>query len=128
MSKKGVLLLAFGGADSIEDVEPFVKNVLKGRPLTHEVVEKAKTRYRLIGGSSPLLKITQSQAVSIKNILADPSSGWVPRGVTPEFFIGIVFWLPYIKDVVKEMKDAGITEAVAIIMAASFISFTTSFM
>ncbi|MEK7880601.1 MAG: ferrochelatase [Deltaproteobacteria bacterium] len=117
MSKKGVLLLAFGGADSIEDVEPFVKNVLKGRPVTPEVVEKAKERYRLIGGSSPLLKITQAQAVSIKTILADPSSGWVPRGMTLDFFIGMRFWHPYIKDVVKEMKDAGITEAVAIIMA-----------
>ena len=110
MSKKGVLLLAFGGADSIEDVEPFVKNVLKGRPVTPEVVEKAKERYRLIGGSSPLLKITQAQAVSIKTILAEDD-------VTPEFFIGMRFWHPYIKDTLKEMKDSGITEAVAIIMA-----------
>ncbi|MFZ3072255.1 MAG: ferrochelatase [Thermodesulfobacteriota bacterium] len=117
MSKKGVLLLAFGGADSIEDVEPFVKNVLKGRPVSSEAVEKAKTRYRLIGGSSPLLKITKAQASSIKNILADPSSGWVPRGSEPDFFIGMRFWRPYIKDVVKEMKDAGIIDAVAIIMA-----------
>src|SRR3972149_11215348 len=110
MSKKGVLLLAFGGADSIEDVEPFVKNVLKGRPVTPEVVEKAKERYRLIGGSSPLLKITQAQAVSIKTILAEDD-------VPPEFFIGMRFWHPYIKDTLKEMKDSGITEAVAIIMA-----------
>src|SRR3990172_2466430 len=110
MSKKGVLLLAFGGADSIEDVEPFVKNVLKGRLVTPEVVEKAKARYRLIGGSSPLLKITRAQAVSIKTILAKDD-------VTTEFFIGMRFWHPYIKDTLKEMKDSGIIEAVAIIMA-----------
>ena len=77
---KGILLLAFGGADSIESVEPFVKNVLKGRIPTQELIDKARERYKLIGGKSPLLDITLAQGKAVTGMLnADPEARYEYR-------------------------------------------------
>ncbi|MBI2413376.1 MAG: ferrochelatase [Deltaproteobacteria bacterium] len=108
--KKAFLLLAFGGAESLDAVEPFIKNVLKGRPVTPEIVEKIKERYKLIGGKSPLLDITKAQAESIRVILAK-------QGLDYKAYVGMRYWDPFIKDTVRQMKEDGVTDAVAIIMA-----------
>jgi len=107
---KGALLLAFGGADSIESVEPFIRNVLKGRPLTRELIEKTRERYALIGGSSPLLGITEAQAKAAGEILNREGSHY-------KIYVGMRYWHPFIKDTIKNMRADGIKEAVAVIMA-----------
>ena len=43
--QKAILLLAFGGADSLEDVEPFIKNVIAPREPSPELISDAKMRY-----------------------------------------------------------------------------------
>ncbi len=108
--KKAFLLLAFGGADSLDSVEPFIKNVLKGRPVTPELVEKTRERYKLIGGKSPLLDITKAQAESIRVILEK-------QGLDYKAYVGMRYWDPFIKDTVRQMKEDGVTDAVAVIMA-----------
>ncbi|MEE9613991.1 MAG: ferrochelatase [Thermodesulfobacteriota bacterium] len=108
---KGVLLLAFGGAESLEDVEPFLKNILKGRPVTPEMVEKARERYRKIGGGSPLLEITRAQAAALESRLNEGGRD------NYRVYVGMRFWHPYIKEAVREMWGDGIEEAVAIVMA-----------
>ncbi|MDH4226683.1 MAG: ferrochelatase [Deltaproteobacteria bacterium] len=108
--KKGVLLLAFGGADAIENVAPFVKNVLKGRPVSDETVKHAEKRYALIGGSSPLLKITLAEADALKVELAS-------LGLDTEVYVGMRFWHPYIKETVRDMWMDGVEDALAVIMA-----------
>ncbi len=107
---KGALLLAFGGADSIESVEPFIRNVLKGRPLSPELIEKTRERYRLIGGSSPLLRITTAQAKAVGEIL-----GRV--GGLYKVYVGMRYWHPFINETIENMHSDGIKEAVAVIMA-----------
>ena len=115
--EKAVLLLAFGGVDSEADIEPFIKNVLKGRPVTPEMVEKAKERYRLIGGRSPLLDITKAQAKAVEEILnSDAGARFTYRA-----YVGMRYWDPFIKDALAGIKKDGIGSAVAVIMAP-FIS------
>ncbi len=108
--KKAVILLAFGGVDSIENVEPFVRNVLKGRPLSREAIEDIKERYRKIGGRSPLLEITTSQANALERRLKT-------LGNPLRVYVGMRYWHPYIRDTLERMKEDGVDEAVAIIMA-----------
>ncbi|MFQ5480149.1 MAG: ferrochelatase [Thermodesulfobacteriota bacterium] len=105
--KTGVLFLAFGGAESLDDVEPFIANVLRGRYIPPGLLAKMKERYRLIGGKSPLLEITKAQAAEVGKALGD-------RYKT---YVGMLNWAPYIPDVIAEMKTEGIKEAVAIVMA-----------
>lgn len=108
---KGVLLLAFGTADSLETIEPFLKNVLKGRPVTEEMVRRARERYGRIGGRSPLLDITGDQARALETELNK-------NGKQYAVYVGMRYWHPYIKDTIREMWADNIEEATAIIMAA----------
>ncbi len=109
-TQKGALLLAFGGADSMESVEPFIRNVLKGRPLTPELIEKTRERYRLIGGSSPLLSITEAQARAVGEVLGRDGGRY-------RTYVGMRYWHPFIKDTIRKMRSDGVKEAVAVIMA-----------
>lgn len=109
-SKKAFLLLAFGGADSIDNIGPFVANVLKGRPVSEELVEKAKERYRLIGGKSPLLEITEAQARAIEKVAA-------AQDLPHKAYVGMRYWHPFIKETISRMKEDGVEEAVALVMS-----------
>lgn len=108
---KGVLLLAFGGADSIESVEPFVKNILKGRDVAPEFIEEMKDRYEAIGGKSPLLEITTGQAKALEEKLNGQNDG-----TDYKVFVGMLNWAPYIKEAIKDIQAAGLTEVQAIVM------------
>jgi ferrochelatase len=90
---KGVLLLAFGGADSIENVGPFVKNILKGREVSSDFIEEMQDRYEAIGGKSPLLEISRAQAKATEERLNAQNDG-----ETYKVFLGMLNWrLSYVK-------------------------------
>ena len=109
-TKRAVLLLAFGGPESMESVEPFVKNVLKGRPVGEEILNKAKERYRLIGGKSPLLDITNAQARALEERLRK-------NGFDYKVYVGMRYWDPFIRETVRKMNGDGVQEAAAIVMS-----------
>lgn len=109
-NKKGVLLLAFGTVDDLDNMEAFLGNVIKGRPVTPELVESAKERYRAVGGRSPLLDITRAQARALGEALKEGGEGWT-------VYVGMRYWEPYIKEAVHNIWADGIEEAVAVIMA-----------
>ena len=58
----GILLLAHGGPNSLEDIEPFLMNIRSGRPFPPHLLEEIRDRYRQIGGYSPLLELSRRQA------------------------------------------------------------------
>lgn len=108
--KKGVILLAFGGAENLDMIEPFLKNILKGRPVTPELLERTIDRYRLIGGKSPLLDITRAQAAAIEEGLAK-------AGAPSKVYVGMRYWHPYIRETLAEMDADGVEAATAVVMA-----------
>ena len=55
----GVLLLAHGTADSVEEIPEYLLRVTGGRPLPEAAVEEVKHRFSAIGGS-PLTPLTRS--------------------------------------------------------------------
>jgi ferrochelatase len=100
----GVLLLAHGTADSVEEIPEYLLRVTGGRPLPEAAVEEVKHRFSAIGGS-PLTPLTLEQG----RLLADELG--VP------VYVGMRNWKPYIADVVHTMREDGITRAVAICLA-----------
>ena len=48
-----VFLMALGGPDSLENVEPYLIDLRGGRPTSPELVEEITERYRATGGKSP---------------------------------------------------------------------------
>ncbi|MBI4063800.1 MAG: ferrochelatase [Elusimicrobia bacterium] len=111
----GVLLMAYGAANSLEEIEPYLLDIRGGRPTSAELVHEIQERYKAIGGKSPLLNITRAQASSLKKFLNKSSSPLTPHP-SPLFkvFIGMRHWHPYIKDPVAEMTKGGVQKFIAL--------------
>ena len=86
MSRVAVVLFNLGGPDSLDAVEPFLRNLFRDpaiirapAPLRHVIARliaqrrgpKARDIYRRIGGGSPLLAETEAQAAALARALDD---------------------------------------------------------
>jgi ferrochelatase len=114
---KALLLLAFGGPRSLEEVE-FLLTHLFGRKPSHELFERVKERYRLIGGCSPLPGITERQAKALEEKLNS-------RGYSFKSYMGMRYSQPLIEETLKEILQDGIKDVVAIPMAPFRSRFST---
>ncbi len=109
----GVLVMAYGGPDRLEEVEPYLLDVRGYRPTAPEIIQEVRERYRAIGGRSPILEQTQAQAASLGKALNDGGSGF-------KTFVGMRHWHPYIKDTLADMQKQGIRQAVGLVMAPHY--------
>src|SRR5512142_512661 len=101
----GLLVMAYGGPDNIDEVEPYLMDVRGYRPTAPEVIHEVRERYREIGGRSPILEHTREQAAAIETALN-------ASGKDFKVFVGMRHWHPYIKDALAEMQAQGIERAV----------------
>jgi ferrochelatase len=108
--KHGVLLMAYGAPNALEDVEPFYTDIRRGRKPPPALLEELLERYRAIGGKSPLMEITRRQAAAVERAL----------GQDFRVFIGMRHWTPWIRDAVADMDRAGIRDATAIVLAPHY--------
>lgn len=109
----GVLVMAYGGPNNLEEVEPYLLDVRGYRPTSPEIIHEVRERYREIGGRSPILEQTRAQADALENALNT-------NGSTFKVFVGMRHWHPFIKDVLAEMQEQGIERAVGIVMAPHY--------
>ncbi|MGO8990910.1 MAG: ferrochelatase [bacterium] len=106
---KALLLLAFGGPRSLDDVEPFLTRLFRGRKPSSEQLERIKERYRLIGGCSPLPEITFKQATALENSLN-------AKGYPFKSYVGMRYGHPLIEHTLKKILDDGLREIIALPM------------
>ena len=86
MSRVAVVLMNLGGPDSLDAVEPFLRNLFRdpaiigapgpvrrllARLIARRRGPEAREIYRTIGGRSPLLEETEAQAAALRQALAD---------------------------------------------------------
>ena len=109
----GVLVMAYGGPDNLEEVEPYLMDVRGYRPTSPEIVHEVRERYREIGGRSPILDRTQAQADALQSVLNE-------QGDDFKVFVGMRHWHPFIPDVLKEMRSQGIEQTVGLVMAPHY--------
>lgn len=109
----GLLVMAYGGPDKLEDVEPYLLDVRGYRPTSQEIIHEVRERYREIGGRSPILEQTQAQADALESALN-------VNGKEFKAFVGMRHWHPFIKDVLAEMQAQGIEKAVGLVMAPHY--------
>lgn len=110
--KRAVLLLAYGGPDSLDDVPAYLLDIRGGRETPQELVDEISHRYAAIGGRSPLLEITRRAAAQLAEELGIP------------VYAGMRHWHPYIKEVVAQMAADGVDRIVAICMAPHYSSLS----
>jgi ferrochelatase len=106
--KQGVLLLAHGAPERVEDVESYLHLIRGGRPTPPQVLEEVRHRFQAIGGSSPLLMWTRRQAEALQNLVGLP------------VFFGMRNWHPFITEMIGQVRDAGIDRLAAVCLAPQY--------
>ena len=109
----GVLLLNLGGPEKTADVEPFLVNLFSDRqiirlgpPFLQKFIArriarrrapKSSENYRLIGGGSPIRRITEQQGAALERLLGP---GYMVRSC-------MRYWHPFADEAVREVAAAG---------------------
>jgi protoporphyrin/coproporphyrin ferrochelatase len=106
-----VLLIAFGGPRGLDDIRPFLANVLRGRRVAPERVDEVAHHYELFGGVSPLTELTMRQANALGARLASD-------GHELPVYVGMRNWDPYLRDTLAQMSRDGVRRAVGVLAAA----------
>ena len=109
----GLLVMAYGGPNSIDEVELYLLDVRGYRPTAPEIIHEVRERYREIGGRSPILEQTREQAAALESALNK-------NGQEFKAFVGMRHWHPYIKDTLAEMQAQGIERTVGLVMAPQY--------
>ena len=113
-----VLLMAMGGPDRLENVEPYLVDVRSGRATSPELVEEIRNRYRLTGGKSPVLEITREVATALEQRLNRPA------GERYRCYVGLRHWHPFIKETYAKLLEDFPERVVALCMAPQYSSLS----
>ena len=113
MANTAVLLMAYGTPNSMDEIEPYLADIRRGRKPTSEGVEELKARYLKIGGRSPLLEITKAQASALENRL-------MTEGIRTRVYVGMKHWHPYIREVVPQIVNDGNDKVIGLVLAPHY--------
>jgi len=130
-----VVALNLGGPDSLEAVEPFLKNLFGDpdviqlgwarplQPLFARLISRrraplSRAAYQQIGGRSPILAETTAQIHAVAARLA-------ALGVPARPYVAMACWRPFSNEAVAAMQGDGIQRAVAVPLFPQY-SFTTT--
>jgi ferrochelatase len=132
--KLGVLLFNLGGPETLADVRPFLFNLFSDpeivrlpiralqRPLAWAIstirYRKSSAYYQLIGGGSPLRRITDEQAAALRQELAR-------RGIDATVYVGMRYWRPFTEKAVEQILADNITDLIALPLYPQFSISTT---
>jgi len=111
----GLLLMAYGGPDSLADIPGYLAEIGHGRATTSFVLDEIVHNYRRIGGRSPLLEHSQQQLNAVIAKLEETSGRDVFKG-----YLGMRHWAPWLEEVVGKMIDDGIERAVSMVLAPQY--------
>lgn len=101
---EGVLLVAHGTVTNLDEMEDFLTAIRRGRPPGAELVKEMRHRYEAIGGS-PLLEVTERQALALSKRLDRP------------VLTGMRFGRPSIEEALLEADRLGLRDLVVLPMA-----------
>ncbi len=104
--------MAYGTPAGLDDVEAYYTDIRRGKPPPPELLEELIGRYRAIGGRSPLLEITRSQAAGVEARL----------GI--RCYVGQKHAAPFIADAIGEMARDEVDAAVGLVLAPHYSSMS----
>ena len=108
---QAILLIAFGGPTSREEIRPFLARVLKGIPIPPERVEEVAHHYEAVGGKSPLNEITERQARALEKMLRD-------QGLPLRVYVGMRNSSPFFIDSLRQMAQDSVKRALGFILSS----------
>jgi len=116
----GVLVMSYGTPESLDDIEAYYTHIRRGHPPTAEQLKDLTNRYRaIVGGVFPLRENTNRQVAALQRTLDELAGEGKYR-----CFQGLRHAAPFIEDGVAAMAEAGIREAVAIVLTPQYSSMS----
>jgi len=132
-SSIAVILLNLGGPEKQEDVRPFLFNLFSDRQIirlgpsflqkpiaaiiARRRAPKSRAAYDMIGGGSPLSRITAAQGSALEKALADHGSFKV--------FMAMRYWHPFAAETLTQIKGQGINKIIALPLYPHYSIATT---
>jgi ferrochelatase len=106
-----ILFLSFGGPEGMDDVLPFLENVLRGRNVPRERLMEVAHHYEIFGGRSPINSQNRALIAALRKEL-------VEHGPTLPIYWGNRNWHPLLADTLRRMSDDGVKRALAFVTSA----------
>jgi protoporphyrin/coproporphyrin ferrochelatase len=110
----GLLVMSYGTARDLDDVEAYYTHIRRGVPPPPELLEDLKERYRAIGGHSPLTEITEAQTSALERELNREGR------IRFRAYTGYKHQRPYIEDAVSAMGGDEISRGVGLVLAPHY--------
>jgi len=106
-----LLIVSFGGPEGMDDVIPFLENVLRGRNVPRERMLQVAHHYELFGGVSPINQQNRDLIAALEKVL-DQNGPRLP------IYWGNRNWRPLLSDTLRQMASDGIQNALAFVTSA----------
>ncbi|MFN2498887.1 MAG: ferrochelatase [Pyrinomonadaceae bacterium] len=106
-----ILFVSFGGPEGIDDVIPFLENVLRRRNVPRERMLQVARHYEMFGGVSPINEQNRQMIAALKEELET-------NGPNLPIYFGNRNWHPLLADTIRQMRDDRITNALAFVTSA----------
>jgi ferrochelatase len=106
-----LLVVSFGGPEGLDEVMPFLENVLRGRNVPRERMQAVAHHYELFGGVSPINEQNRKLIAALQNLL-DAEGPRLP------IYWGNRNWRPMLTDTLRQMADDGVERALAFVTSA----------
>jgi ferrochelatase len=106
-----VLIVSFGGPEGPDDVMPFLQHVTAGRGVPPERLAEVAEHYVHVGGVSPINGHNRALLAAVRADFAD-------HGIDLPIYWGNRHWAPMLPDVLAQMRDDGVANAIAFLTSA----------
>src|SRR5690349_11142314 len=106
-----LLIVSFGGPEGMDEVMPFLENVLRGRNVPWERMIDVAHHYELFGGVSPINGQNRALIAALKPEL-------VAHSINLPIYWGNRNWHPLLADTLRQMANDGVKRALAFFTSA----------
>lgn len=110
-SYDALIVISFGGPEGLNDVIPFLENVLRGKNVPRERMLAVAKHYELFGGVSPINAQNRQLIASLEHEFA-------ANGPPLRIYFGNRNWHPLLPDTLSQMRDDGVRKALAFVTSA----------
>ena len=110
-SYDAIVIVSFGGPEGMDDVIPFLENVLRGRNVPRERMLGVAKHYELFGGVSPINAENRKLIAALHKVME-------AKGPHFPIYFGNRNWHPLLADTLRKMRKDGVKQALAFVTSA----------